>query len=220
MGHVAAVQSNSDLHRKIDDLLARTAKSDERAAELLAALAKSNERISELLAMVQRKKKPAAAAPKPPEAPPSVPDEVRASYDGRPQPPAPPGPAYNHPKPRPSPTGRKPLPSHLETVTTTVRPERCACGCQAFDWVDEVVEEKLDVRAHQRRRQTIRQTGRCRACGVRTTAEAPPSPFERSKVTCEWLAWFVAQKFALMVPLDRLRRYLSLIHISEPTRPY
>lgn len=191
----SARQSNAELHRKVD--------------ELLASMAKSNERISELLAMALRKKGSPAAAPKPPEAPPSVPDAVRATYEGRPQPPTPPGPLYDHPKPRPSPTGRKPLPSHLETVTTTVRPERCLCGCQVFDWVDEVVEEKLDVRAHQRRRHTIRQTGRCRACGVRTTAEAPPSPFERSKVTCEWLAWFVAQKFALMVPLDRLRRYLG-----------
>jgi hypothetical protein len=36
-----------------------------------------------------------------------------------------------------------------------------------------------------------------------------PAPYERSKVTSEWLAWFVHSKFALLSPLDRIRRDLA-----------
>jgi hypothetical protein len=36
-----------------------------------------------------------------------------------------------------------------------------------------------------------------------------PTPYERSKVTCDWLAWFVHQKFGLLAPLDRIRRDLA-----------
>jgi hypothetical protein len=54
-----------------------------------------------------------------------------------------------------------------------------------------------------------RFTCRCRACGERTTLRSPPAPYERSKVTCEWLAWLVYQKFWLLTPLDRIRRDLA-----------
>jgi transposase len=132
-------------------------------------------------------------------------------------PPEPLGPLYDHPKQRHLPTGRKRLPAHLPADASTVYPESCPCGCASFEWVDEVVEEKLDVKAHQRRRVTRRKTGRCRACGRRTTAEAPPSPFPRSKVTCEWLAWLIVQKVQLLTPLDRIRRLLASqgLHLSE-----
>jgi hypothetical protein len=33
-----------------------------------------------------------------------------------------------------------------------------------------------------------RTTCRCRACGERTTPRSLPAPYERSKVTCEWLS--------------------------------
>ena len=33
--------------------------------------------------------------------------------------------------------------------------------------------------------------------------------YERSKITCEWLAWLVYQKFWLLTPLDRIRRDLA-----------
>lgn len=36
-----------------------------------------------------------------------------------------------------------------------------------------------------------------------------PAPYERSKVTGEWLAWLVHQKFGLLTPLDRIRRDLA-----------
>ena len=52
-------------------------------------------------------------------------------------------------------------------------------------------------------------TCRCRECGARTTLRSLPAPYERSKVTCEWLAWFLFQKFWLLTPLDRIRRDLA-----------
>ena len=178
-------------------------------AELSAAVAKGNDRIAELLAIVQRKKAPPKSKLKEPKPPPSLDDKGRLAFEDRPRPPEPPGPMHNHPRPKQRPTGRKPLPKHLLADEATVYPERCACGCEDFVWTDEVIEEKLDIKAHQRRRRTRRKTGRCVDCGTRTTAEAPPSPFARSKVTCEWLAWLVAQKFRLIVPLDRIRLYLG-----------
>lgn len=197
-------------------VLSQLDKASEQNTELLAkidalidAVAKGNDRITELLAIAQRKKASrASTAAKEPEPPPVLPDDARKAFEDRPRPPEPPQPMVDHPRPKQRPTGRKPLPEHLEADESTVYPERCACGCSTFDWVDEVVEKKLDVKSHQRRRITHRKTGRCRDCGVRTTGEAPPSPFERSKVTCEWIAWFLTQRFLLLVPPDRLRRQL------------
>ena len=80
----------------------------------------------------------------------------------------------------------------------------------ALDVVDKIVEEKLHViKEHQRRRVVRRITCRCRRCGKRTTRRSLPAPYERSKVTCEWLAWLVHQKFSLLTPLDRVRRDLA-----------
>ena len=62
---------------------------------------------------------------------------------------------------------------------------------------------------NQRRRVVRRTTCRCRRCGGRTTPRSLPAPYERSKVTCDWLAWFVHQKFSLLTPLDRIRRDLA-----------
>ena len=113
-------------------------------------------------------------------------------------------------KPR-RPTGRKPLPAHLEAETHELRADACAhCGSHALDAADVVVEEKLHVvKEHQRRRVVRRTTCRCRDCGQRTTPRSLPAPYERSKVTCDWLAWFVDQKFGLLTPLDRIRRDLA-----------
>ncbi len=177
-------------------------------ARLLVELAKQSERIAELLAAAQRKaRKP--PADKPP-APPVVDADTRRVFDDRPQ--APDKPAEEPPpKKKTTPTGRKPIPSHLEAEEHALRPSACAeCGATALDLVDEVVEEKLHVvKAHQRRRVVRRSTCRCRACGARTTPRSLPAPYERSKVTCEWLAWLVYQKFWLLTPLDRIRRDLA-----------
>ncbi len=181
---------------------------------LTDAVARSNERISELLVIVQRKK--AGSRPekpeKPPEPPPVVEGVVAAGFADRPTAPEPPGLLHDRPRERPRPTGRKALPESLPADEATLLPDACArCASREFDVIDEVVEEKLTVvQQHQRRRVTRRKTCRCRDCGTRTTAEAPPAPFDRSKVTCEWLAWLVFEKFAKLVPLDRTRRYLGV----------
>lgn len=218
---VALAAENARLREELASLRDALVQANARGDELLAmvkaltdAVAKGNDRIAELLVIAQRKKARPAPAPKAPEPPPVVGDEARAAFDARPTPPTPPGDLFDHPKPKQRPTGRKPLPEHLDAEVSTVYPERCPCGCDRFDWVDEVLEEKLDIRAHQRKRVTHRKTGRCRQCGQRSTAEAPPSPFARSKVTCEWLAWLIAQKVQLLVPLDRIRRYLGVRGIA------
>jgi hypothetical protein len=142
--------------------------------------------------------------------PPTLAADAKLAFDERPRPPAKPEVPAKTPKPR-RPTGRKPLPLHLEAETHALRPDACdACGCTDLDAADEVVEEKLHVvKEHQRRRVVKRTTCRCRKCGARTTPRSLPAPYPRSKVTCEWLAWLVHQKFSLLVPLDRVRRDLA-----------
>jgi transposase len=114
-------------------------------------------------------------------------------------------------KPRPPPTGRKPLPKHLPSEEHVLEPDECThCGSTSLDVADVVEEEKLHVvKEHQRRRVVKRITCRCRACGGRTTPRSLPAPYERAKVTCDWLAWLVMSKFSLLTPLDRTRRDLK-----------
>ena len=205
----------------MDELLAINAELRAENAALRAeiraltdAVAKLTDRVAELLVLAQQKKRAAPKAPKPAAAAPTVGTAEAVAFEDRPRPPPEP------PKPekstvRPPPTGRKPLPKHLPADESTLTPACCSrCQGTALTVIDEVVEEKLDVRAHQRRRVTYRKTCRCKDCGARTTAEAPPSPFQGSKVTCEWLAWLVVQKFQLLVPLDRVRRYLGVQGLS------
>ncbi len=178
-------------------------------SELVSEVARMNERLAELLAVAQRKgRKPPVA--KEPAAPPVVDGDARRSFDERPKAPA--KPAEEPPsKTKPKPTGRNPIPSHLQPEEHTRRPDACAdCGCADLDVVDKLLEEKLHVvKEHLRRRLVHRVTCRCRKCGARTTPRSLPAPYERSKVTCEWLAWFVYQKFWLLTPLDRIRRDLA-----------
>ena len=183
-----------------------------RVTQLVAELAKLNERVAELLVIAQRKQRKnqaPAAAPQPPP-PPTLDEEALRAFEKRPKAPEKP---TREPsvKKKTKPTGRKPLPRHLEAEEHELRPSACAhCGKTALDVVDELVEEKLHVvREHQRRRVVRRYTCRCRACGERTTPRSLPSPYERSKVTCDWLAWLVYQKFCLLTPLDRIRRDLA-----------
>lgn len=178
-------------------------------AILIEQIAKLNERVAELLAVAQRKQRkpatPAAVA-----APVELAGAAKLAFDDRPAPP--PLPEQPPKQPRTSkPSGRKPLPSHIPAEEHALRPEQCAqCGSTQLDVVDEVVEEKLHVvKEHQRRRVVKRTTCRCRTCLTRTTPASLPAPYERSKVTCDWLAWFVHQKFGLLAPLDRIRRDLA-----------
>jgi transposase len=184
----------------------------EQNARFVEQLARLNERVTELLAVAQRKqRKPTvSAAALPPATTPIVEGEARRAFEERPKAPDKPA-ATSAPKRKPRPTGRKPLPGHLEAEEHELRPDACAgCGGTALDVADELVEEKLHVvKEHQRRRVVRRYTCRCRACGERTTLRSLPAPYERSKVTCEWLAWLVYQKFWLLTPLDRIRRDLA-----------
>ena len=165
--------------------------------------------MSELLAVAQRKHRKLPTE-KPPVAPPTVEGEARRAFEQRPLAPEKPS-EEPQPKTKAKPTGRKPIPSHLEAEEHELRPHPCAdCGETALDVVDELIEEKLHVvKEHQRRRVVHRFTCRCRVCGARTTLRSLPAPYERSKITCEWLAWLVYQKFWLLTPLDRIRRDLA-----------
>jgi transposase len=198
-------EENAQQRRQLTQLL-------EQNAQLVEQLAHLNERVAELLAVAQRKQRKARTASEtpPPSAPPVVEGEQRRAFEERPKAPKKPE-GERTEKPKAKPTGRKPLPKHLEAEEHELRPDSCAaCGGHALDVADVLDEEKLHVvKEHQRRRVVRRYTCRCRACGERTTLRSLPAPYDRSKVTCDWLAWFVYQKFWLLTPLDRIRRDLA-----------
>jgi transposase len=207
-------RENAALRKQLEDIRRENAAQRAQIAELLATVATLNDRIGELLAIAKRKqRKP--AAPKPPVPPPAVPEDAQRAFEARPKAPAKP-PEDERPKKRPSPTGRKPVPPHLEAEEHALRPDQCEhCGSHVLDAADEIVEEKLHVvKEHQRRRVVRRTTCRCRDCGGRTTPRSLPAPYERSKVTSAWLAWLVYSKFVLLTPLDRIRRDLAQRGIS------
>jgi hypothetical protein len=54
---------------------------------------------------------------------------------------------------------------------------------------------------------TARQWNYTRTFDTRTFDRTLPAPYERSKVTCEWLAGLFHQKFSLLAPLDRITRH-------------
>lgn len=179
--------------------------------ELLSTIAKLNDRVAELLAIAQRKqRKTPAPSEKKPEPPPVIEAAAQHAFDARPAPPALPE-KIKTKKPQRRP-GRMPIPPHLEAEEhDQPRPSECEhCGSSKLGIVETLVEEKLHVvKEHQRRRVVTRPTCRCADCGKRTTAPSLPAPYERSKVTCDWLAWFIHQKFSLLSPLDRIRRDLA-----------
>lgn len=187
-------------------------------AQLLEQLAVQNTRIAELVAMVQRKGRAPAPPTKPPAAPSTLDDAAREAFDKRPRPPELP-PKVKPAGPKRPPTGRKPVPDHLEAEEHLLRPDACAqCGSNKLDVADTLVEEKLHVvKEHVRRRVVTRITCRCPACGERTTPRSLPAPYTRSKITCEFLAWLVHSKFAMLTPLDRTRRDLKERDVSLAT---
>jgi len=209
------------LRAQLREVLARLDVSLAQNAALVEQVAKLNERIAELLPIAKRKKsKPRPKTSEPQAPPPKLDAAAQKAFDERPRPPAKPD------KPRPAersakPSGRKPVPGHLEAETHVLRPDACAqCGGTKLDAVDDLLEVKLHVvKEHQRRRVVNRKTCRCRACGERTTPRSLPAPYERSKVTCEWLAWLVYSKFVLLMPLDRIRRDLAErgVHLAMGT---
>ncbi len=209
-------RENAEQRAQLAQLAASTATQAVQLAQLVATnaaltaeVAKLNERVAELLAVARRRQRPPVAPP-PPMPPPTLDAATALAFADRPPPPAVPEKVKPSPKPR-RPSGRKPLPAHLEVEAHALRPVACAhCGGRALDVAEVLTEEKLHVvKEHQRRRVVQRTTCRCRDCGQRTTPRSLPAPYERAKVTCAWLAWLVDQKFAMLTPLDRLRRDLA-----------
>lgn len=199
-------------HLRAEIAWLRTAgeESNARMAALLEGMAKANDRIAELLAIAKRKKRNDKERP-PAEPPPpaGLTEEQRRAFEERPKPPPEPPPEDKQRK-KHKPTGRRPIPGHLPADTSRSAPNCCAhCASTRLQQKSEIIETKLDIAPHQRRRVTKRIACVCMDCGKRTTGEAPPSPFEGSKVTCEWLAWLMVSKFRLALPLDRLRHYLG-----------
>ena len=198
----------------IVDVAALQRENEEQRAQISALvreIAKLNDRVAELLAIAQRKQRKTAAPPEKKAAPPPVVEaEAQQAFDARPKPPELPE-KTKATKKAARPTGRRSLPEHLPIEEHRLRPTSCEhCGSLELDVVDEVVEEKLHVvKEHQRRRVVKRTTCRCRNCDERTTPASLPAPYARSKVTCDWLAWFIHQKFGLLAPLDRIRRDLA-----------
>lgn len=215
LGDVDALQRESAAQRaQIAELIATNAK-------LVAEIAKLNDRVAELLAIAQRKqRKKTTPAEKTHAPPPVVGADAQQAFEARPKPPMLPE-KKKTPKGSARRPGRNAIPGHLEAEEHRLRPTHCEhCGSENLDVADEVVEEKLHtVKEHQRRRIVRRTTCRCRKCLKRTTPPSLPAPYARSKVTCEWLAWFIHQKFAQLVPLDRIRRDLAerQIHIAMGT---
>ena len=204
----ALLRENAQQRAQISALTAKTLALTEQIQQLTEQIAKLNDRVAELLAVAQRRQRKPAVE-KPPLPAPSIDGDAKKAFEARPK--APPKPQQPmRPKSDAKPTGRKAVPAHLEAEEHKIRPAACAhCGSTELDVADEVVEEKLHVvKEHQRRRVVRRTTCRCRTCGQRTTPRSLPAPYGRSKVTCEWLAWLVDQKFSLLMPLDRIRRDL------------
>ena len=159
-------KENAEQRRQLAQIL-------EQNAQLVKQLAHLNDRVGELLAAAQRKQRKARA----PAAlqPPVVEGEQQRAFEERPK--APEKPLVERTaKKKAKPTGRKPLPGHLEAEEHELRPESCAaCGGSALDVADQLIEEKLHVvKEHQRRRKVHRKTCRCRKCGKRTTARNKP----------------------------------------------
>lgn len=180
---------------------------------LLIQYARLEERLDELLAIVKQKQKKDSKSSAPAVASLILEEAEKLAFEDRPKPPE--KPIKIKDKKKSKPTGRKKIPEHLKAEKHTLRPETCSCGCQQLDVVDRVIETKLHVVAeHLRRREVERLTVRCRACGERTTARSLPAPYERSKTTCEFLAWLVYSKFVLLMPLDRIRRHLEMQGVS------
>jgi len=177
----AVLRENAQLRERLE-ALATASKAT--IAELVDEIAKLNERVAELLVVARRKQRKPPKDPPPPPPPPVVEGDAKRAFEGRPKPPELPK------KPKPpkrdsKPTGRAPVPKHLEAETHELRPDRCDhCGGIALDALDTLEEIKLHVvKEHQRRRVVRRTTCRCRACGERTTPRSLPAPYARSKVT-------------------------------------
>jgi hypothetical protein len=126
---VVDVEALQRENAQLREQLARVVESNQMLAEQIAKL---NDRVTELLAVAKRRQRKPAVE-KPPIAPPEVSNEDKRSFEQRPKPPPKPI-APERPKTRVKPTGRKPVPSHLEAEEHALRPDACErYGSTALD---------------------------------------------------------------------------------------
>jgi len=139
-------------------------------------------------------------------------EEVQeAVTHGRPVAASPAPPAETRPKPsRREGHGRKVLPEALPRDVREHRPKICAsCGATDFRDIGQETAELLDfVPATVRVRRVVRWTCACKRCNTLITAEAPPEPIAKGKCTAAFLAWVIHSKYALHLPLERLKSEL------------
>ncbi len=208
--NAALMAENAALRQQLGDL-------QRRMDALLGFAAKQNEQLSELSDVLRRRMDARRKGKDPdgdgPEDDPPPPVTAGAGST----PPESAEPPRKKAKKR-SRGGRRPLASHLPVEEERHSPGCCAhCGCSETRARDVEVSEKLDVvKAHVRRRRIVREVRVCARCLKPTTAPMPPMPCRRSQVTCDFMAWLVVQKFVLLVPLDRIRRYLASQGIDLP----
>jgi len=118
--------------------------------------------------------------------------------------------------------GRGSPPAHLDGVEE--RHGLCACPhCHGRTVKHDTLVTRVYtvVPSHVRVRTIRRERGRCTNpdCQVVSVATMPPMPCERALYDCAFLAWLVVMKFALLVPLDRIRTHLASqgVNVSEGT---
>jgi hypothetical protein len=151
------------LHEQLAAANARVSELTYEVGRLADLVAQGNDRIIELLAIAQRNKQGSknTSMVKAPEPPPSLDGEAREAFAKRPAPPK--LPKKKKPaKKKTKPTGRKPLPDHLEAEEHTATPNACdCCGCADLELVDEVVEVKLHVVKEHMRKRIVRRKTAC-----------------------------------------------------------
>lgn len=179
-------------------------------AELTAAVVRLTEQLALLLG--KKAKKAAASLPKAEAAPnPTTPAAPDPTLDDRPKPPKIPE-EPKKPKAPVSPSGRRPIPDHLVTHSTSHRPGTCLhCGGDDLRIVGEEITRQLDtIREHLQCAETVRKRCLCNQCHKTTLAEMPAMPWIKSKFTANMLAHITYQKMGLHIPLDRMRRDFEL----------
>lgn len=193
----------------LDALRAENAQLRRQLATVIDQMALQNDRLGEVASILRRREDqlrrvPKNDRPEPPDDQPPAGGGSGGSDAGNRDASAP---KTNKPR---SGGGRKPVAEHVPVDPERVGVDRCEhCGSDELLARDTETVDKYDVvREHVRCRRITRAVCRCSKCHRTTTATMPPMPWERSLVTCDFLAWLIVQKFVLLVPLDRIRRML------------
>lgn len=243
------------LRAERDQAFRRMAKLQTSMDRLTEMLAKQNDRLDELVSMLRRReaqlkrveaenrklrRKLGLDDPDPePTAAPEPADDASSDDDDTPPDDAGDRPATSASRPtdtsdstskaRPRARGgRRAPPEHLPAEIERHDVGACAhCGGRAFKRDVLTTSVYTVVPSHVRRRIIHRERVICADpdCHLPTTAPMPPMPCERALYDCRFLAWLVVMKFALLVPLDRIRTHLqsqgvdiamgTLVHLVE-----